>query len=47
MVMEGERPLGGERTVRHTDEVLWSYTPGASVVLLTDLTPMNLTIKKE
>lgn len=41
MVMEGQPTLGGEHTMKHTDDVLWKCPLETYQILLTDITPMN------
>ena len=44
-VMEGEQTLGNEHTMQYTDDVLENCTLETCIMLLTNVTPMNL-IKK-
>ena len=41
MGMEGDLTLGGEHTMKYTNDVLQNCTPETCIILLTDVTPMN------
>ena len=42
MVTERELALGGEHTVQYTDDVFQNYTLETYIILLTNVTPINL-----
>ena len=46
MVMEGDSTWGVKHTVQFTDGVLWNGTPDTYIILLTNVTPINLIEKK-
>ena len=39
---EGDQPLGGEHTMQHTGDVLHNFTLEIYIMLLTNVTPINL-----
>lgn len=47
MVTEEDLTLGGEHTTQHTDDAPQNYAPETYIILLTDVTQINLTFKKE
>ena len=47
MAMEGDLTLGYEHEIKYTDDVLWNCILETSIILLTDITPINsMKIKK-
>ena len=46
MVMGGHLTWGGEHTIQYTDNILWNYTPESNIILLTNVTPLNIIKKK-
>ena len=34
--------LGGEHTIQYTDDALWNYIPKTCIILLTNVTPINV-----
>ena len=42
MVTEDDLRLGGGHTMQYTDGVSWKCTPETYMVLLTNVTPINL-----
>ena len=40
--MEGDLIWGGEHTIQYTDDVLQDYTPETYIILLTNVTLINL-----
>ena len=43
----GETRLGGGHTMRYTDHVLWTCTLETCILLLTNVTPIDLILKAE
>ena len=41
-ITEGDLIFGGEHTVRYTDEILQTYSPGTYIILLNDITPIKI-----
>ena len=42
MVIEGNLTLGGEHTMQYRDDILQNCTPETYIILLTNVTPINL-----
>ena len=42
MVTEGDSALGGEHTMQYTDDEVQKATFGTYIILLTNVTPINL-----
>ena len=45
LVMKRDQTLGSEHTMQHRDEVSQNYTPETYILLLTNITPINLNKK--
>ena len=41
-MMERDLTWGREHTIQYTDDVLQNYIPKADIILLTDVTPVNV-----
>ena len=46
MVIEGELTLGSKHTMQHVDKILWSCTIKTNILLLANVSPINLTKNK-
>ena len=46
MVMEGDLILGGKYSMQYTDDVLQNCTLETYIILLANVTPINIILKK-
>ena len=44
-MMEGDLTWSGEHKIQYTGDVLWYRVPETYIILLTNVTPINSTIK--